>query len=310
MRVYRHGVPDGVFAGGTIATIGMFDGVHLGHQRLLAAMAELHRACRLPRVVISFYPHPATVVRGTGSIPLLSALPEKCRALSGAGIDLLLLLHFTPAFAALSAAAFIERYLRQMLKVRHLVVGADTRVGASRQGDVAFLSAALSPYGAAVHVPEVLTDTDIKIGSRRVRELMTSGDVASAARLLGRPYAVRSRIVHGEGRGRSMGVPTANFAPVRQLLPSNGVYVTSLDVGDGPLPAVTNIGSRPTFAGVGVRCETHLLTPPGSALYGKRARLLFHARLRDERRFSSPQALQEQIAQDILGARTHFGQSA
>ncbi len=306
MRVFRYQIPATVLSAGSIVTIGSFDGVHRGHQEIFQCMASHARARGLPRVAISFYPHPATVVRGVPALPPMTPLWQKCALLEALGVDLLLLLHFTQAFSKLTAEAFVTRYLEGMLSAKVLVVGADTRLGAGRTGDVDLLTRRARTFGCAVETPPFLLDRGLKIGSRQIRQYLEAGDVRRAAELLGRPFSIRSRVVHGDGRGRTIGVPTANSAPVRQLLPAAGVYCTLADEGAGPTPAVTNVGQRPTFGGGEVRVETHLLEPPKGALYGKPLTLQFCERLRGEQRFSSAEELVVQIRKDIESARSFF----
>lgn len=267
-------------------------------------MAALSKG--LPRVVVSLYPHPATVVRGVAELPPMTPLALKGELLEASGIDVLLLLHFTKAFSTIPADAFVSRYFRSMLAAKLLVVGADTRFGAGRAGDVQMLAQLAKGFGCAVETPPFLLDGGAKIGSRQIRQCLERGEVRRAAELLGHPFSLRSRVVRGDGRGRSIGIPTANSAPVRQLLPSVGVYCTLADVGQGPAPAVTNVGMRPTFAGSTLRVETHLLQAPSGALYGKTMTLQFCERLRGEQRFQGAEDLVRQIRKDIDAARAFF----
>jgi riboflavin kinase/FMN adenylyltransferase len=218
-------------------------------------------------------------------------------------VDLVYLVHFSRAIAAMSAKNFIERVLVQSLGATHLVVGSDVAIGKGRQGDLSFLERTLPDYGISLHpVPKLEVD-GVKAGSRKIRELIESGDVVGAAELIGEPFTISARVGHGDKRGSAIGFPTANIAVGSRLIPKRGVYACQVRVAGALYMAVANIGTRPTFNGSAERLEVHILDFNSRSLYGQRIHVAFLARLRQEQRFDSVVALRNQIALDISRAR-------
>ncbi len=287
-------------------TVGNFDGVHLGHQALAAAVVEEARRSRGTAVVLTFDPHPSRILSPDRAPLALMTLEQKAEVLRSLGIDCLAVLPFSLALARKTAEEFAREIVQQALGARLVVVGANFRFGRHRSGDVALLGELGLKLGFAVRGLAPVLHQGAEVSSTRIREALARGEVENARGMLGRPFFVEGRVVHGEGRGRSLGIPTANLSPSNETLPGNGVYVCRvalLDQGvSPPLPAVVNVGRKPTFGGTETTVEAHLLDFQ-SALYGKRLRVAFETRLREERRFASAEDLMAQIRSDIEAAR-------
>lgn len=289
-----------------VVTVGSFDGIHLGHRAILATVVERARAHDGTATVVTFEPHPRKVLHPERPPQLLSTTEQRLELIAGANIDLTILEPFTPEFSRTPPERFVREYLHRRLGPVEVYVGYDFRFGHDREGSMRMLTELGPRLGFAVTIiPEVTIDGQ-DVNSTRIRELVGQGEAATAARLLGRPYALRGRVVPGDRRGRGLGFPTLNLDPENELLPGSGVYagqVRFLDEGAPPqsavFGAVTNVGSRPTFdAGERIVCESHLLDFAGDA-YGRRIEVSFLARLRPEQRFPSGDALRRQIAADV-----------
>ena len=283
--------------------IGNFDGVHRGHQALVAAAVARARETGGAAVVLTFDPHPARVLRQDGAPSALTTLAQKEELVAALGIDRLVALAFDARLAALSPDAFVSEVLASLLGARHVVVGESFRFGHARQGDARTLEALGGRQGFDVQVVKPVLHAGRPISSSRIRESLAAGDVKDAALLLGRPYALDGRVVRGDGRGRGLGIPTANLGVEEQMLPGRGVYAGRVLVPGGDWrAAVVNVGERPTFGGTGLVVEAHLIDFSGD-LYGARLRVSFQARLRGEERFASAEALVERIHEDVRVAR-------
>ena len=292
---------------GCVATIGNFDGVHLGHQAILAQLAEQAARLRLPRLVITFEPQPQEFFAGPKAPPArLMRLREKLLALDGLGIERVLCLEFDHRLAALPAHTFIDELLVHHLGVRYLVIGDDFRFGHRRAGDFAMLVQAGQRHGFEVADNHSYLVDGERVSSTRVRQALAQGDLELAARLLGRPYDMCGRVAHGDRRGRTIGFPTANIHLHRRVTPVYGVYAVLLS---GPglqlWPGIANVGRRPTVEGERERLEVHLLDFQGD-LYSQHVKVDFLHYLRPEQRFASLTALQAQIQQDEHAARVWF----
>ena len=282
-----------------IATLGNFDGLHRGHTALLARLMARKTPGLMP-TLITFYPHPAMVLRNTEPILRLNGLRELQRLATEHGIEEIRLLHFTRDLARCSAHDFLMTYLVEQLKVRALVIGADARVGKGGEGDASYIERTLSSAGVAVDVVPLLSGpTGEKIGSRAIRSALLSGLVTDAAQLLGRPYEIEGRVVRGDGRGRTLGFRTANVRAVSRVIPLRGVYATRTVVAGREYRSVTNIGIRPTFGLEQLTIESHLIDYHGSDFYDLHVRVLFDRRIRDEQKFLSVDHLVDQIRRDI-----------
>ncbi len=291
-----------------VATVGNFDGVHLGHQRVLRSLQEAKQRIggNAQSLVLSFYPHPAVVLGRVASIPKITRLKQFVEELTKLDVDLLYKMRFTKALAQVSAEDFIERFLIAGLGISHFIIGPDSAFGRGREGSPEFIEEYLQRRGISSERVGLLEHGSEKISSREIREQLYAGDVAHAAKLLGRPFALYARIVKGDGRGSQIGIPTANLARSNQLLPKEGVYTTAALIDGVRLPSVSNIGRRPTFQGQEVRVETHILDTVQDSLRGKHIELEFLSRIREEKKFADAQALVSQIHQDMDTAKAYF----
>lgn len=292
---------------GCVATIGNFDGVHLGHRAVIERLAAAARRLELPVCVVLFEPQPREYFDIATAPPRLMRLREKLVRLAELPVDWVLLLRFQQSLAQLPAEAFIEQLLVERLRVRYLVVGDDFRFGSKRRGNFAMLEAFGQRHGFEVaDTPSVVMD-GIRVSSTRIREALAGGDLKLAERLLGRPFSISGRVIHGDKRGRNLGFPTANILMRRKNTPLLGVFaVTMAGIAPTPVAGVANVGIRPTIAGSRrVLLETHLLEF-AEDLYGRKVEVIFHQKLRDERRFADLHELRAQIAQDVAAARHYF----
>lgn len=292
-----------------VLALGNFDGVHLGHQRLFQVAAAAARGAGGEPAVMTFEPHPARVLAPERAPPLLTPLPRKLELLAHNGIAAVVVEPFNLAFAAVSADAFVADILVASLGVREVVVGYDFTYGQKRLGSTETLARAGAAHGFGVHVIPAVTAGDLIISSTTVRALLAMGDVARAAELLGRRHDVNGEVVRGAGRGRDIGIPTANVATSGALLPRPGIYagaLTLLDEGR-TLPGALSLGQNPTFTpGAPLSLEIHLFDFDED-LYGKRVRIHFGAWIRAEERFDSVAALLVQMRQDLAVARRLMG---
>ncbi len=288
---------------GCVATIGNYDGVHLGHQAVLDSIIEVGKQLGLPSAVMAFEPTPQEFFAAERAPARLTRFREKYNALAGTGVERFLCLRFDRAFSELSPEAFVERILVQGLGVRHLVAGDDFRYGYKRSGDFASLKAAGLKHGFSVQdTPSFLFEGE-RVSSSRIRHALERGELDLATRLLGRPYSMCGRVVPGDRLGRTLGFPTANILPSRRVLPMTGVFaVTVSGVNDKPWPAVANLGTRPTVNGKRALLEAHLLDFEGD-IYGRHLEVEFVAKLRDEHRFENVQLMTEQMHRDLKAAR-------
>ena len=292
---------------GCVATIGNFDGVHLGHRKVIERLAAEGQRLGLPVCVVLFEPQPREFFAPDQAPPRLMRLRDKIDRLSELPVDHVMILRFNRALAAMSPEAFIEEILIHSLKVRFLVIGDDFRFGQKRAGDYSLLVKTGRERGFEVADTRTVLAGGERISSTLIREALLKGDLDRARELLGKPYEVCGRIIHGQKRGRTFGFPTANLLMQRKNTPVRGVFaVTMRGLGPTPIPGVANVGSRPTVTGdPTMLLETHLLDYRGD-LYGRRVEVEFHARLRDERRFDGIPELKAQIEMDIQAARDFF----
>ncbi len=294
---------------GCVATVGNFDGVHLGHRAVLARLFEKSAAFAFPSLVMVFEPTPQEFF-GRGEVPpRLTRFREKYEALAAAGVDRMLCIRFGSEYSQMPAEQFVSGLLVEGLGVRYLVVGDDFRFGHARRGDFEMLKACGRRDGFEVENTPTFEVDGERVSSSRIRHLLLGGEIAAANRLLGRPYRMSGRIVPGRRLGRELGYPTANIRPGRRVLALHGVYAVRIE-GDGleARDAVASIGTRPTIDGDTALLEVHVFNFDGD-LYGQHVHVDFFAKLRDERRFESLQALTEQMdldadeARQILAAR-------
>lgn len=285
-------------------TIGSFDGVHLGHQHLINALVNSSRNSGRPSVVLTFSPHPSVVLRGRKPSFYINTPEEKAELLGKLGIDYVLTQTFDLALSQVTADEFLDR-LQANLGMRSLWMGADFALGHNREGNRTFLQAAAVERGFELRIIEPLKVEGEVVSSTRVREALRSGSVSQVEAYLGRPFMLTGRVIRGVGRGKRLGIPTANLEIWdERAYPRTGVYACMASWEGGRAQAVTNIGHRPTFEEDGgpPTIEAHLLDYEGD-LYEEEIKLTFYARLRHEQRFSSPEALLLQIQEDIKKAR-------
>jgi riboflavin kinase/FMN adenylyltransferase len=293
-----------------VATIGTFDGVHLGHQAVLRQLAEKHRELHLPAVVVTFEPHPSEYFMPDSAPPRLTRLREKIQLLETCSVDRVLCLRFDQYLATMSAQDFIKRIVVDDLRVHCLVVGDDFRFGAGRQGDFPMLQCAGANHGFSVVTTPTFDMDGVRVSSTRVREALACGDLELAARLLGRPYRLCGRVAYGDQRGRTLGFPTANIHLQRRGAPVRGVFAAEVSgLNGGPAAGIANVGARPTVDGTHMLLEIHVFDFDRD-IYGRYVAIDFLSKLRDEKRFQSLEALKRQIEIDAQQARAYFRQRA
>ncbi|MDE9466549.1 bifunctional riboflavin kinase/FAD synthetase [Xenorhabdus bovienii] len=291
---------------GCVLTIGNFDGVHRGHQALLKHLKQEGLRSGLPTIVMIFEPQPLEVFAADKAPARLTRLRDKIRYLSQYGVDYLLCVKFDRNFAANSPEAFVSRLLVEKLGVKFLAIGDDFRFGKNRLGDFHYLQQAGKQYGFDVASTDSFCDSGLRISSTAIRQALQDDDLALAETLLGHPYSISGRVVHGNRLGRTIGFPTANLPLKRRVAPVKGVYAVEVyGLGDKPLPGVANIGNRPTVAGLGQQLEVHLIDTQMD-LYGRHIDVVLRKKLRDEQRFASLDALKQQIANDVVAARDYL----
>jgi riboflavin kinase/FMN adenylyltransferase len=302
-------IPDGF--GPAVGAIGNFDGVHRGHRRILSAVVEEARALGMRAVAITFDPHPQHFLRPEEAPKLITPIAERLRLLAESGVDAVVVLPFDAELAGLSAREFVREILVERLGVHALHEGGNFRFGHRAEAGVAELKEFGAEFGFAVHLHAALTVHGLEVSSSAVRGLVAAGDVRRARWMLGRPFGVKSTPAKGRGVGTKLLVPTVNLAAYDGLMPGFGVYVTRLIVqtqeGPRPFQAVTNVGNRPTFEGVGFGVETHILDFEPVELNDETAvELEFLMRLRGEKTWPSTEALKAQIFRDVARAQRYF----
>ncbi|MFB6272489.1 MAG: bifunctional riboflavin kinase/FAD synthetase [Salinibacter sp.] len=296
----------------SVVTVGTFDGVHRGHQAILEYLEERAEEQSGTSTLVSFDPHPRSVVHGE-DVPLLTTVTERADVLEEFGLDRFVVIPFSMSFAQLPPEKYVREVLVQRVGMQEITVGYDHRFGKDRGGDVDLLRTLGPEYGFGVDViPPQEVNHDV-VSSSAIRTLLREeGAIEKANERLGRPYCLGGVVSRGEGRGRKLGYPTANLAldDARKLVPKRGVYATTVELPDGQRRGgMMNIGRRPTFDEMDVTVEVHLLDFEGD-LYGKRLSVQFLQRLRDEQKFDSPEALAAQLSEDEEHCRTVVGATA
>jgi riboflavin kinase/FMN adenylyltransferase len=311
MQIFRQLADIPADFGPTIATIGNFDGVHRGHEWVIAEVVAQARAENIRSIAITFDPHPARVIRPEASQPLITPLPQKLALLAATGIDAVLVLPFTSELSRMTARTFATEVLKDSLHVTQLHEGENFRFGYQAEAGIESLEVLGRElgFGVRVYAPRHLRGETIS--SSRVRQLIAEGDVSHVRALLGRSFAICGTAASGRGYGTRYTVPTINLAPYAELLPANGVYITTLTVGKGAssetFDGVTNVGNRPTFGADSFTVETHLLNfHPIELNESTPLVLTFLRRLRAEMRWPNPEALKEQIGRDVAKAKRYF----
>ncbi len=305
MRLF-HGYDNAEIARPTVLTLGVFDGLHLGHQLVMRTVVERARSVEAIPTVITFDPHPRAVLHPESAPPHLQTLDQKIESFGVMGIEQSIVINFTRDFARVSAAEFLRDVVHERLHAKEVYLGRGFAFGRNREGDINLLREVSGQLGFfADEVPEVRLRGQ-RISSSLIRDLLAEGRVNLARRMLGRPYGVEGRVVRGAERGRTIGFPTANLHPQNRVIPRRGVYVTATLIEGAWRRSVTNIGVRPTFESEAEpSVETYVMDWTGD-LYGDVVRVRFLHRVRDERRFASVEELKRQIDADVERARKYF----
>jgi riboflavin kinase/FMN adenylyltransferase len=289
-----------------VLTLGVFDGLHLGHQLIMQTVVERARATGSVPTVITFDPHPRAVLHPESAPPLLQTFDQKIEGFGVLGIEQTIVVHFTKEFSTIRAEDFLKDLVVDRLHAKEVYLGKGFAFGHNREGNIELLKRMGHELGfIAGEVPEVKM-RGCRVSSSKIRQLLAAGQVNLARRMLGRPYGVEGRVERGSERGHKLGFPTANLHPQNRVIPRNGVYVTGTLIDGQWRRSVTNVGLRPTFAdATEPSVETYVMNWDGD-LYGDVVRVRFLYRLRDERKFSSIDELKTQIATDVRRADSYF----
>lgn len=308
MRLF-HGTDNADIARPTALTLGVFDGLHLGHQLIMRTVVERARAIGAVPTVITFDPHPRALLHPESAPPLLQTFDQKIEALGVLGIEQTIVIRFDQEFSQVCAEDFLRTVIAERLHAKEVYLGCGFAFGHGREGNIELLRAVSQSLGFfADEVPE-LRLRGRRISSSRIRELLQQGRVNLARRMLGRPYGVEGMVVHGAERGAKLGFPTANLYPQNRVIPRHGVYVTATLIDGQWRRSVTNIGTRPTFESENESSvETFVMNWSGD-LYGDVVRVRFLHRLREEKKFSSIDELKAQIERDVARAQNYFARS-
>ncbi len=288
-------------------TIGKFDGVHKGHQGVLTQLVAKASALGVPSAVMVFEPQPEEIFAADRAPARLSRLRDKYEALQALGIDRLLCVSFSREFASQSPQAFVEELLVKKLGVKYLVVGDDFRFGFQRTGDFTYLTKAAREYKFDVVSTQSFRMDNNRISSTAIRDALSCGDFVKASSMIGKPYTISGKVVHGEKNGRTIGFPTANILLKRHKAPLHGVFAVTVKLGSKVYGGVANLGSRPTLNGQRLQLETHLFNFTGD-LYGTRIQIEFIAKIRDEAKFESFAELTQQIELDAKQAQQRLAE--
>jgi riboflavin kinase/FMN adenylyltransferase len=293
----------------TAVTIGNFDGVHLGHQKILRFVLDRAQRDNLMSAVLTFYPHPARVLRPNAAPAMLASLDQRLAAIGEIGISAAFVMRFDTELAKLSPEEFAQRFLVDAMRAQAVLIGGDFRFGHRQAGDAKLLAELGKRSGFEVDIVPPVAESEVIISSTAIRNAIREGNVEHARLMLGRPFALAGNIQTGTGQGRKLVVPTLNLATEQELLPKNGVYATEALVGGNTYRAATNVGVRPTFNGARTTIESHLFDFNENLASGK-LEVRFWKRLRDERKFSGPAELRDQVLADIERAKEYFRESA
>ncbi|WP_298437727.1 bifunctional riboflavin kinase/FAD synthetase [Geobacter sp.] len=288
---------------GAVATIGNFDGVHLGHREIFRQVKRDAELLGGSSVVITFIPHPVKALGLQRDLHLINTYAEKELLIEASGIDCLVTIPFTAGFAAIGAEAFVREILVGRIGIRKLIIGSDYAFGRGREGDVNLLRKLGERFGFEVVVLDQISGDGIVYSSTAVRRMVAEGDVRGVVRLIGRHYSIGGTVVHGLHRGKDLGFPTANIATDKELIPRPGVYAVKVKIGDVFYDGACNIGNNPTFGNERESIEVFILDFDRD-IYGEEIRVYFIDRVRDERRFAGIGELKEAIARDVAACRT------
>ncbi len=300
MRIFTSLDENFVSLGSTAVAIGNFDGLHLGHQKIIKTLVSEAKELGLKSVVLTFSPHPEKIL-GQETIRMIQTINQRLEGLKGLGVEAALVIPFNDHFFRLQPEEFIQEILIFRLQAKLVVVGKDFRFGYGRQGNPDYLAEAGKKSGFKVKIiPPVMINNEV-VSSSLIRTMLEKGQVDKAAIYLGHPYEIEGTVVQGDSRGQILGIPTANIAPRNEILPS-GVFITESEIQDKLFPSVTNIGKRPTISSSSQTMESHLLNFRGT-IYGQEIKTKLLKKIRDERKFPDLESLRQQILQDIEQAR-------
>ena len=308
MRLF-HGTDNAEIQRPAVLTLGVFDGLHLGHQLVMRTIVERAQAISAMPTVITFDPHPRAVLHAESAPPLLQTLDQKVEGFGVLGIEQTIVVPFTKEFSLISAEDFLRDVVKERLQAREVYLGCGFAFGHNREGHIDLLRRVSKELGFFADEVSEVTLRGQRVSSSKIRGLLAQGKVNLARRMLGRPYGVEGRVEHGAERGRQLGFPTANLHPRNRVIPRNGVYVTGTLIEGQWRRSVTNIGVRPTVASdAEPSVETFVMNWEGD-LYGDVVRVRFLHRLRDERKFSSVEELTAQIQNDVRRAESYFARA-
>jgi len=285
-----------------VLTLGNFDGVHLGHQRIFEDLREEARKIDGEAVVFTFDPHPLQVLSPQECPPAITPFKQKLMLLQKLGIDVVIVAAFDLDLANLTPEAFVKGVLVDKIGAKKILVGFNYFFGKNRRGNVEMLKRLGQKYGFEVKVVDAMTVNDIPVSSSKIREFIQSGKMPEAAQLLGRNYLLIGKVIWGADRGKKLGFPTANLEVLNGLYPKTGVYAVEVIMGDKTYPGVADVGYNPTFGQNPLSVEVHILDFARD-IYGEEIQLIFHERIRDEKTFENPESLAEQIRRDIDAAK-------
>ena len=291
-----------------ILTIGNYDGLHLGHRKIIERIKVKAREKDGTSMLMTFHPHPLTILKPDKLIGLITPLQVKKKLIEEAGIDVLFIIPFNDEFHLISPEDFVNNLLIEKLGIKGLIVGYDFKFGKGGKGNVEYLASKSTEYGFFFEIQAAITMEGEKVGSNRIRKMIQEGDVRKAGVHLGRPYMVEGTVITGDGRGRTIGFPTINLKTDFPLIPKRGVYISELEIDGKKFQAVTNIGYNPTFDGQSQTIETYILDF-SQDLYSREIALYFLDRIRDEVKFGSVDELKDRIWKDVDIARAYFKKS-
>jgi riboflavin kinase/FMN adenylyltransferase len=305
MKIF-HGTDNANILRPTVTTLGVFDGLHIGHQRIMAKVVERAKTLGVVPTVITFDPHPRAVLHPESAPPLLQTLDQRLANFDVLGIEQTIIIPFDKEFAAIEADRFLNEIVRERLQAKEVYLGKGFAFGKERKGNIELLRSMSAENGFFADEVDEVTLRGTRVSSSTLRKLLNEGRVNLARRMLGRPYGVEGVIVHGAKRGRTLGFPTANLKPHNRVIPKFGVYATAALVDGVWRRSITNIGIRPTFENDNeLSIETYIFDYDDD-LYGDSIRVRFLHRIRDERKFSGIDELKAQIEKDTLRAANYF----
>ncbi|MEM5566575.1 bifunctional riboflavin kinase/FAD synthetase [Psychroserpens sp. AS72] len=287
----------------SVITIGTFDGVHIGHQKIIKRLVETGKKKDLRSIVLTFFPHPRMVLQPDFDIKLLHSIDERQTVLSQFGLDELVIKKFTKAFADLSAQDYVKQILVEELNAKHIIIGYDHHFGKNRTANIDDLKIFGKQYGFTVEEISAQDIEDVAVSSTKIRQSLLKGDIETANSFLGYPYFITGKVIKGKGIGKTLNFPTANLdiKETYKLIPKDGVYVVKSSIDDSPVYGMMNIGNNPTFKGNKQSIEVHFFDLDKN-LYDKTLNIEILYRLRDERKFDSVERLKEQLQNDELNA--------